>query len=281
MQSQYSTVTGRNAPSSSKAIMSKSATVKYLVKAEAGTALIYSDYSSQEVGIAAALSGDENLAADYKSGKVYLNFSISAGLVPSNGTKETHPDEVECGKTGFLSIQYGAGVKQIAANVGRSIGVAEALLDAHKRRYPQYWAYIEATKNYAAQNPFIKSTYAWPLHITAYTKSTTIGNFPMQANGADITRLACILAKHAGLKILSSVHDAILIESKLDQADAEAALLKVKMTEAARIVLNGFELRLDCRIFKYPDTFDPAKPKAKHVWELINKLIEETSNGAE
>ncbi len=281
MQSQYSTVTGRNAPSSSKAIMSKSATVKYLIKAEAGTALTYSDFSSQEVGIAAALSGDENLIADYKTGKVYLNFSISAGLVPVNGSKETHPDEVECGKTGFLSIQYGAGVEQIAARVGRSVAVGENLFEAHKRRYPKYWHFIESIKNYAAQNPSIKSTYSWPLHITTYTKSTTIGNFPMQANGADITRLACILAKGAGLKILASIHDAILIESKLDRAIIEADLLNEKMIEAAKIVLNGFELRLESRTFKFPDTFDPGKPKARHVWELINKLIEGPSNGDE
>ena len=52
--------------------------------------LAYCDWSSQEIAIAAALSGDELLWKAYESGDPYIAFAIQAGLVPSDATKETH-----------------------------------------------------------------------------------------------------------------------------------------------------------------------------------------------
>jgi hypothetical protein len=40
-------------------------------------------------------------------------------------------------------------------------------------------------------------------------------NFPMQANGAEMLRLACCLAIERGLAVCAPVHDAILIEAPL------------------------------------------------------------------
>ena len=51
---------------------------------------VYCDWSSQEIAIAAALSGDELMEGIYESGDSYIAFAIQAGLAPPDATKETH-----------------------------------------------------------------------------------------------------------------------------------------------------------------------------------------------
>ena len=53
--------------------------------------LAYCDWSSQEIAIAAALSGDELLWKAYESGDPYIAFAIR-GTTPSDATKETRKD---------------------------------------------------------------------------------------------------------------------------------------------------------------------------------------------
>src|SRR5262245_15794767 len=45
---------------------------------------------AQEIGIAAGLSGDPNLIADFRSGDPHMRFAIRAGLAPEGATKLTH-----------------------------------------------------------------------------------------------------------------------------------------------------------------------------------------------
>ena len=64
-------------------------------------------------------------------------------------------------------------------------------------------------------------------------------NFPMQANGAEMLRLACCLATERGLAVCAPVHDAILIEAPAAEIDEHVAALQACMREASRIVLGG------------------------------------------
>ena len=81
---------GRNAPSNSKFIFGPSVWLRQLIRPVAGSALAYVDYSQQEFGIAAALSGDRRMQAAYSSGDPYLAFAKQTGAVLSDATKATH-----------------------------------------------------------------------------------------------------------------------------------------------------------------------------------------------
>jgi len=48
------------------------------------------DWSQQEFGIAAALSGDQAMQDAYRSGDSYLAFAKQAGRCSANATKTTH-----------------------------------------------------------------------------------------------------------------------------------------------------------------------------------------------
>ena len=103
--------TGRNQPSNSKFIFGPATWLRSLIKPEPGMALAYVDFSSQEMGIAAALSGDAALLEAYRSGDVYLSFAKQAGLAPPDATKATPrrgAGAVQGGGAGH-ALRHGAG----------------------------------------------------------------------------------------------------------------------------------------------------------------------------
>ena len=65
--SPFSAKTGRNQPSNAKFIFGPSRWFRGLIKPAVGNAIAYLDFSSQEIAIAAALSGDKNMIAGDQS----------------------------------------------------------------------------------------------------------------------------------------------------------------------------------------------------------------------
>ena len=51
--------------------------------------MAYVDWSQQEFGIAASLSGDAAMMDAYRSGDPYLAFGKQAGRIPPDGTKQS------------------------------------------------------------------------------------------------------------------------------------------------------------------------------------------------
>ena len=98
--------TSRNQPSTSKFVFGLAVWLLSLIKRELGRALAYLDYSQQEFGIAAALSGDTAMLAAYQSGNPYLAFARQAGMAPPTATKLTHQAIRELCEACALGVQY-------------------------------------------------------------------------------------------------------------------------------------------------------------------------------
>ena len=118
--SPFRSKTGRNQPSSSKFIFGASSWLRGLVKPEEGMSLAYIDWSQQEYGIAAALSGDENMLKAYLSGDPYLAFAIQAGQAPEDATKKSTQEIRNQFKAAVLAVQYGMGAESLALRIGES-----------------------------------------------------------------------------------------------------------------------------------------------------------------
>ena len=95
----------------------------------------------------------------------------------------------------------------------------------------------------------------------------------MQANGAEMLRLACCLGTEQGIEVCAPVHDAVLICAPLDRLDLDVARMQDAMREASRVVLDGFELKTDFEIIRYPDRY--ANPRGADMWKRVMKLIHE------
>src|SRR5262249_61925421 len=70
----FSSQTLRNQPSTARFIMGMAKWLRSMMMAPPGHVLVSVDYCQQEFMIAAVLSGDEQMMADYREGDVYLSL---------------------------------------------------------------------------------------------------------------------------------------------------------------------------------------------------------------
>jgi DNA polymerase-1 len=93
----------------------------------------------------------------------------------------------------------------------------------------------------------------------------------MQANGAEMMRLAACLTTERGIEVGAPVHDAFLICASFDRLDADIAAMRVAMAEASRVVLGGFELRTDVSVVRYPDRY--MDDRGLTMWNTVTGLL--------
>jgi hypothetical protein len=95
----------------------------------------------------------------------------------------------------------------------------------------------------------------------------------MQANGAEMLRLACCLATEKGLEVCAPVHDAVLVAAPLNRLDGDIARMQEAMKEASRIVLDGFELGTDVTVIQHPDRYMDERGRA--MWDKVMALLDQ------
>jgi DNA polymerase I len=115
--------------------------------------------------------------------------------------------------------------------------------------------------------------FGWRVNVPPDANSRSLRNFPMQANGAEMLRLACCLGTEQGIEVCAPVHDAVLICAPLDRLEADIVRMQDAMREASRIVLDGFELGTDAKTVIYPDRY--MDERGTVMWERVMKLIDE------
>jgi DNA polymerase family A len=265
--------TGRNQPSNAKFIFGPSRWIRHLIRPPIGHGLAYIDWSQQEYGIAACLSGDQAMIEACSSGDPYLTFAKQAGLVPPDATKESHKAQREQCKAAVLGIQYGMQSETLAARIGESNLVARELLLAHRTAYRQFWKWSDAVVDHAMLHGSLWTVFGWHLRVGADTNPRMLRNFPMQANGAEMLRLACCLGTERGIEVSAPVHDAVLICAPLERLDHDVTAMRQAMAEASRAVLNGFELKTDAAVVKYPDRY--TDPRGASMWQRVCELVEQ------
>lgn len=237
-----------------------------------GYGVAYIDYCQQEFGEAAALSGDKNMQEAYSSGDPYLIMAKQAGRAPPDATKESHPKERAMFKEVVLATQYCMGAQSMAQRLGCSELVAKNLLKLHRQVYSRFWEWIQRRVDRAYLEGYIETVYGWRLQVSSETKSRTVQNFPMQANGVEILRLACCFAHDMGVKICAPVHDALLIEAPLEKLDDAIEKTQTAIRRASEYVLDGFALRTNVEIFRYPDRYHCDG--GDDMWRLTFEYLE-------
>ncbi len=263
--------TGRNQPSNSKFIFGPSVWLRGLIRPQPGWGLAYVDWSQQEFGIAAALSGDSAMMEAYRTGDPYLAFAKQAGAVPPGATRQTHEPAREQFKACVLAVQYGMGEASLAARINQPVARARQLLVLHRYTYRQFWRWSDNVVDEAVLGGRLWASFGWQIHTRDEPNDRSLRIFPMQANGAEMLRIACILLTEAGIRVCAPVHDALLIEAPLSELDQAIAMTKSLMQEASSIVLDGFELGSDVKEVRYPDRY--MDKRGVVMWDKVMNLI--------
>jgi hypothetical protein len=296
--SPFHTATGRNNPSSKVFIPAMPRAFRQLLQPLEGEALLYLDFGQQEVLIAAALSGDQNLLATYAAKDPYIKFGHDSRVLKPNETKETAPAKRDACKVFMLAVGYGMQsytlAKKINADVpGMNMTEFEAsdLIYKHKWLYEVYWNWVGAYVEEALITGAAYTASGWAMHVMPKRNSKhlnwtpeinlrAIGNFPVQGTGGDILRATCINLYRASIRIAAPLHDAVFVRCKLDEIDQVIATTKQIMIDSAEEVLQcGVPIRVDCQTTAYPE-FYPADLEGKNgkkpasgakLWKLIQE----------
>jgi hypothetical protein len=272
--SAFRSKTGRNQPSNSKAIFGPSAWLRSLICPAEGRAIAYADWSAQELGIAARLSNDTAMQEAYLSGDPYIYLARRAGAVPPDATKKTHPAEREQFKVVSLGVLYGLSAEGLARKLGVPACRGRELLRMHQETFRRFWAWSDQVEMTGMLTGELRTVFGWTLRAGTDANPRSLRNFPMQANGAEMLRLACCLATERGITVCAPIHDALLVEGALEEIETVVQRTQDAMREASEIILDGFALRTDAKIVRYPERY--VDERGKGMWETVSRLLSQS-----
>jgi hypothetical protein len=267
----YGTKTARNAPSNSKYAFGPAKWIRSLIAPAPGQALIHRDFCQQEVRIAAVLSGDAALLAACESGDVYLGIAQQLGFLSA----AMSPDEIgavrSLFKTVVLGIQYGLGARSLAVRAGLSMYEAAEILARLRARFRVFETYTQRVLDHAGLELEISTPFGWFMQCPPGINPRTVRNFPIQSTGAEVLHVACILAERRGIQVVAPVHDAIMAQAAVQDADAVSFELDRAMRDAAAVVLRGYELPTDVQLIRPGQRYHDKRGIA--MWETVTKLV--------
>jgi hypothetical protein len=272
--------TGRNCPSNSEGIFGPSVWLRSIIRPPPGYGIAYIDWKAQEFGEAAKLSGDQNMIQAYRSGDAYLGFAKLAGAVPADATKATHGAIRELYKTCALGVNYGMGEKTLAFRINHLPIFARSLLEQHHALFPQYWRWSDLCVNHTLLYGWQESVFGWRRQVfheiraeeeTRKSVVCSLRNFHLQANGAEMLRLACCLGTECGVRICAPIHDAVMIISPAEQLQEDIALMRACMAKASRVVLDGFELETESSAIFWPEHY--SDPRGAKMFSTVMSLL--------
>jgi DNA polymerase-1 len=138
----FCTATGRNAHA--KSLYNAHAGMRSFMVFPADTIGVYLDWRTQEIGVAAALSGDQALINAYRAGDVYHALARICGLTDDPDPKhwKSQPENKSVRnrmKALQLGVNYGMGVPSLAKGLDRHPLIASAVIEKHRRSYPRFW----------------------------------------------------------------------------------------------------------------------------------------------
>lgn len=263
--------TGRNQPSAGQYLFGQSSWLRFLIQPQPGRAVAYIDWSQQELAIAAYLSGDRAMQAAYQSGDFYLTWAKMVGKAPQEATKASHATIREQFKVVALGVLFGMSLYGAARKLDIPTFEARDLLQAHQAAFPQFWRWSQYVADHAFLKGYLRTKLRWYVYTIADSTERSMRNFPMQATGADMMRVACCLTTERGLHVAGVVHDALLVEAAANDIDAVVAATQALMREASLVLLPGFPLRSEVQIVRYPERFHD--PRGERVWGIVQELL--------
>jgi DNA polymerase I-like protein with 3'-5' exonuclease and polymerase domains len=202
-----------------------------------------------------------------------------AGAVPPDATKQSHAVQREQFKTVALGVLYGLSAEGLARKLNVAPCRGRELLQLHRQTFRDFWAWSDRVEMEAMLTGRLRTVFGWTVHVGPDANPRSLRNFPMQANGAEMMRLACCLATERGITVCAPIHDALLVEGPADGIEDVVTQTQAAMREASELVLPGFPLRTDAKVVRYPDRY--MDERGRRMWETVWPLLDELNKGEE
>ena len=194
--------------------------------------LISADYSQIELRIVAAISGDVNMCAAFKTGKD-IHTATAAKVFNVEEAAVTKEMRYKAKSVNF-GIIYGQGAFGLAENLKISRGEAKEIIDNYKKQFPNIQQYMDNTINFAKSKGYVETLMGrkrWLKDINSanftvrgFAERNAI-NSPIQGSAADMIKLAMIKIHAAFIshnfksKMLLQVHDELVFDAHKDEVE--------------------------------------------------------------
>ncbi|NLK02722.1 MAG: DNA polymerase I [Clostridiaceae bacterium] len=219
--------------------------IRNIFVAAPGYILLDADYAQIELRLLAHLSQDSNLLQAFADNiDVHKATASSLFSVP---VTEVNSEQRDIAKTVNFSIVYGISDFGLARDLGISIGKAHDYIAAYDARYQKVREWLNNTIKLAYDRGYVETLLGRRRYITELKSSdTNVRNFgeraaanaPVQGTAADLIKIAMVRIHDAFIEnnldahLVLQVHDELLVEASLQDAEAAAKILHDNMVEA-------------------------------------------------
>jgi DNA polymerase-1 len=225
--------------------------------AEPGHCLIGADYSQIELRLLAHLSVDPALLEAFQRDEDVHSRTASEvfGVLPGAISAEMR----RAAKVINFGIIYGMGPQRLARELGIPLRQAQQYIEQYFARYAGVRTYMEGVLAAARETGYVTTLFGRRRslpdlvgrdRVAIQAAERTATNTPIQGSAADLIKVAMVTIdgrlRAAGLRtaMILQVHDELLFEVPLDEADRVEELVRSGMEEACTLRVP---LRVDIR----------------------------------
>lgn len=192
--------------------------------ASEGCKVLAADYSQIELRIMAHLSQDKGLLKAFEEGLDV--HAATAAEVFDVDVEDVSSNQRRDAKAINFGLIYGMSAFGLAKQIDADRNTAQDYINTYFARYPGVEAYMDNTREKAADKGYVETLYGRRLYLPEIHSKNgmrrkaaerTAINAPMQGSAADIIKLAMIevdkwLQDQPGIKMIMQVHDELVFE---------------------------------------------------------------------
>lgn len=213
-----------------------------------GKIFISADYSQIELVVLSWLSGDRSLQEAFLSGEDIHRYT--AALIFNKKSGDVTSSERRVAKTINFGIMYGMSAFRLSNELEITRSDAQAFITRYFERYSSVKDFVASTVKKAEEDGFVRTHWGHVREIPAINSRNktekaaaerTAVNTVIQGTAAEIMKKAMLdvseemRKRNLKSKLLLQVHDELIFEVPLDEADEMEALIKEKMEGAAEL----------------------------------------------
>ena len=217
-------------------------------RAKDGCVLVDADYSQIELRVLAHIAADKNMIEAFRTG-ADIHTSTAAKVFDLPEEMVT-PALRSRAKAVNFGIVYGIGAFSLAKDIGVSRKEADKYIKDYLRLYSGIDNYMKTVVEKAKADGYVTTMFGRRRYLPELASSNhnlrafgerVARNMPIQGSAADIIKIAMIRvndrlkAENMSSRLILQVHDELIVEAPVDEAEKAAALLSEEMQNAVSL----------------------------------------------
>lgn len=222
--------------------------IRKMFVAKEGHVLVDADYSQIELRVLAHISGDENMCRAFREDEdIHKMTAMQVFGVPDFCVTDQMRSRA---KTVNFGIIYGQSEFSLAGELKITRKEAKQYIDSYFEKYSGVKAYMDRTIEEAREKGYVTTIFdrrryvpelkARNFNLRSFGERVAM-NTPIQGSAADIIKIAMVKVYNAlkaecpNSRLILQIHDELIIEAPLDEAEKAGQVLQREMESAAAL----------------------------------------------